>query len=32
VNVRHYRRGQEGEIKFEKFLEQIQKEIIEKRL
>lgn len=30
INVRHYRRGQEGEIKFEKFLEQIKKEITDK--
>lgn len=27
INVRHYRRGQEGEIKLEKFLEKIGKEI-----
>jgi threonyl-tRNA synthetase len=30
VNVRHYRRGQEGEIKLEKFLEKIKKEITDK--
>jgi len=30
VNVRHYRRGQEGEIKFEKLLEKIKKEITDK--
>ena len=30
VNVRHYRRGQEGEIKIEKLIEKIKKEIAEK--
>jgi len=30
INVRHYRRGQEGEIKLEKFLEKIKKEITDK--
>lgn len=30
VNIRHYRRGQEGEIKLEKFLEKIKKEITDK--
>lgn len=30
INVRHYRRGQKGEIKIEKLLEKIQKEISDK--
>lgn len=30
INVRHYRRGQEGEIKIEKLLEKIKKEISDK--
>ncbi|MDP3052907.1 MAG: threonine--tRNA ligase [bacterium] len=32
VNIRHYRRGQEGEIKLEKLLEQIKKEIADKTI
>ena len=30
VNIRHYRRGQEGEIKLEEFFEKIKKEITDK--
>ncbi len=32
VNVRHYRRGQEGEMKIEKLIEKIEKEIREKTI
>ncbi|MEK7195309.1 MAG: threonine--tRNA ligase, partial [Patescibacteria group bacterium] len=32
VNVRHYRRGQEGEVKTEKLLEKIKKEVEEKTI
>jgi len=32
VNIRHYRRGQEGEIKLEELLKKIQKEIADKAI
>lgn len=32
VNVRHYKRGQEGEVKIEKLIEKIRKEISEKAI